>query len=785
MIQILGLRLYQKRDGSWSKKHLHDKEWTAPNVAEVFANPSHWLAPVPLDERYNIFFTPHMNDMDAKRPRQMTEQHGIFVDVDDVDAQKAKETAQAVCEALKCEYQKTGVICSGRGLHIFVPLEIPVDAAYFKDPRNKRIYKAVAAKVNAHIKSKSLRGYVDTNTFAPKFLIRYPGTINKKKDLPDAKVELLQGHVEAHGWRLENVVNIPGLTDGAVDDSPEVSQFKIAPDRETIEEECLFIKHCKENQSNVNEAQWYAMQSIVGHFKNGRELVHEYSKEHPSYSPEETDAKLDQALVASGPRTCANIDTLWDGCKNCKHFRSDLKSPISIRGKNFIATETTGLYYVTHTDDGRVKREPAYEDMVKYYRKKHGPHFSIGRNIIYTYHKDEKIWKESEEKRIKSFIYNSFDPRPRNRVVVEAYETLCNTDAKSIDYFDRAGGLINMQNGVYDIKNDVLLPHSHKYAFRNIVDFEFDPKADCPNFRKFLEDVTVNDESLQKVLMEFVGYILSGDRCFIHKALILLGSGRNGKSTFNQVVGELLGHGNYAAIPMKKLNDPTYLYLLEGKLANIADENSPDSLLDSDMFKTLVAGGEYPVKKLYAQPYNTVNRAKFIFNCNEMPISKDRTNALHERMAIVPFDAHFDKGTADKKIFEKLIGELPGIFNLAVEGFKRCYTQMDFTESARMDDMIDTFVEGQDDFGRWFNDNIMLTENSKDIVYQDDLYKNYWNYMKELDGFPQRRAQFYHMTKTALSRYGVPQIRKRKPGSRNPVSAFEKVRLKDYQEGRF
>jgi putative DNA primase/helicase len=70
---------------------------------------------------------------------------------------------------------------------------------------------------------------------------------------------------------------------------------------------CRFIQHCRNHAATLSEPEWYSMVSNLARLTGGREAVHELSKPYPRYSPEETDKKIDHALKAAGPHTCAYI----------------------------------------------------------------------------------------------------------------------------------------------------------------------------------------------------------------------------------------------------------------------------------------------------------------------------------------------------------------------------------------------------------------------------------------------------------------------------------------------
>jgi putative DNA primase/helicase len=68
----------------------------------------------------------------------------------------------------------------------------------------------------------------------------------------------------------------------------------------------------------------------------------------------------------------------------------------------------------------------------------------------------------------------------------------------------------------------------------------YDPNADCPKWKAFLQRIFNNNERLIRFVQRAVGYSLTGstrEQCLF----FLYGTGANGKSTFLEVVRALLG----------------------------------------------------------------------------------------------------------------------------------------------------------------------------------------------------------------------------------------------------
>ena len=81
---------------------------------------------------------------------------------------------------------------------------------------------------------------------------------------------------------------------------------------------CRFMHHAFKNRRTLPEPQWYAALQQLTCFEQGREAAHMISRDYPGYSPDETDAKYDQAL-RHPPVGCAYIhehfpDLACEGC---------------------------------------------------------------------------------------------------------------------------------------------------------------------------------------------------------------------------------------------------------------------------------------------------------------------------------------------------------------------------------------------------------------------------------------------------------------------------------------
>jgi putative DNA primase/helicase len=123
------------------------------------------------------------------------------------------------------------------------------------------------------------------------------------------------------------------------------------------------------------------------------------------------------------------------------------------------------------------------------------------------------------EKLYKQFLATAYLPTPEN---------------------DKNKVFINLLNGTFEINSNgtKLRPFKYSDFLTYQLPFEYDPKAKAPIFEKYLDEV-LPDKARQKILAEYLGYVFikhGSNRLKEEKALILYGTGANGKSVFYEKI---------------------------------------------------------------------------------------------------------------------------------------------------------------------------------------------------------------------------------------------------------
>ena len=718
-----------------------DPDIVFPTVEELISSLDEKIQSIPEKDRVNLFCTLWHQSPEADKRKKKTWGHQelLLFDIDlgngvARDVEKDELYLDALSQAIKVPKEKILQIFSGHGYHFAIQLANPIkDKTYFDT--NKVYYQVLCSRINDALRDAELPGEADSGVFAPNRLLRLPHSINRKKDRPEVWVQMLHSHIAPVDFNMREASGMPDVNEEDYLSEKEMSYIKT--DDVSVESGCEFLKHAKANQAEMSETEWYAVLSIIGRLKDGSKLVHEYSKFHPSYSPGETDKKTEQALKSSGPRTCENINKLWNKCKTCKFYKK-VTSPITIKGKDFIATAHSGFHMLARNG----KLVPQYDDLRKYYDKE-TPYKNVSR-VHYRY--EETHWQELDDVFIDNFAEEKFVPPAKNTMCSEFRGKVKRTNLALAEWFQKTTHRkINLLNGVLDIDTMELSEHDPKYGFRSVLPFEYDKNAKCPTFEKMLDNVTMSRETLKSVLLEYMGYCLSNDDPRADKILVLTGEGQNGKSRFLNIWRAIGGNG-VTALNVRDLQNSFHLQQLDGALFNIIEE--VPSFSDKDVWeliKGLVTGASVTASRKFKDPYTFENKAKFVMTCNELPKGANPNHGYFRRLLIVPFEAEFshEKGNIDVGIDKRVIdNELSGVLNLVLGAYHRLReNEYQFTDSREVKAALAEYKTDMDSVARFIADFLEIGEapsdsgsapeyfdtdsNGNKCVVMEDLYHSY------------------------------------------------------------
>lgn len=283
---------------------------------------------------------------------------------------------------------------------------------------------------------------------------------------------------------------------------------------------------------------------------------------------------------------------------------------------------------------------------------------------------------------------------------------------------------INCANGLLDWRTLELHPHTPEVASTYQLTTAWNPDAACPMVDAWLASVCPTD-SLE-LAWEVVGTAIYADQPF-HRAVLLLGPGRNGKGTFLRIVQALIGRAHVAAVPLQSLAENRFATAeLFGKVANISGDLDARAIKRTDLFKMATGGDLILAERKNGQPFQFTNRATFLFSANEPPGSTDHTDGFFVRWVVIPFTRlQLAAGTEDITLEPRLHTEMSGVLRRAVDGLRRAMRQGHYSTPASVTAATEGFREASDPLRRFLEDCVTITGHHDDIVSRRELYGQY------------------------------------------------------------
>lgn len=285
--------------------------------------------------------------------------------------------------------------------------------------------------------------------------------------------------------------------------------------------------------------------------------------------------------------------------------------------------------------------------------------------------------------------------------------------------------LLNFQNGTLDLRSMELRPHDPADRLRAVLPYEYDATAEAPNFSRVLNDAL--DEECAKFVLRAYGYALSGIGTE-QKLIVLVGSGRNGKSTLAEAARHVFGSYATTANPetfMRQQNKPAInndIAALSGVRLVTTSELSADQRLDAALVKRMTGGERLKARFLHKEYFEFDFNAAIVMVSNFSPLFDASDMGIARRLLFVPFDKTLSEKMVDENLRDKLRAESPGIMNLLLSGYREYQARgLDVPEAVRR--KTDEILKDHNQILRFVEDRCALDPEGH--VMARELYNEY------------------------------------------------------------
>lgn len=283
-----------------------------------------------------------------------------------------------------------------------------------------------------------------------------------------------------------------------------------------------------------------------------------------------------------------------------------------------------------------------------------------------------------------------------------------------------SANFIAFKNGIYDLATDQLESFSADKVMTNKINWNYNKDAYSEIVDNVLNDIACGDKKVRLLLEEVIGYTFYR-RNELRKAFMLKGKRHNGKSTFIDMIAHLLGEDNISSLDLNDLSHEYKAAGLFGKLANLGDDIEDEFIPSAGIFKKVVSGDRMNANVKFAAPIEFNPYCKLIFSGNTIPrLGRGRdSDAILDRLIIVPFNASFNKGTDSFSPFIKYqlrTAEcMEYMARIGIEGLKRVLNTQGFTTTAAIDAELEEYAETLNPITMFFDEmgDSMLHESTK------------------------------------------------------------------------
>lgn len=299
---------------------------------------------------------------------------------------------------------------------------------------------------------------------------------------------------------------------------------------------------------------------------------------------------------------------------------------------------------------------------------------------------------------------------------------------------------INFTNGLLDWRSGELIDHDPAVLSTVQLSVPWNPDALCPEFDKFL--VEVLPEDVVELAWELIGYMLfSGNP--LHKAVMLVGSGRNGKGTLLRLIVRLLGERNVTAASLHQIvNTRFHTARLFGKIANIAGDIDPKYMESTAVFKQVTGEDLLNAEHKMRDSFEFTCWALPCFSANKVPPSADVTVGYLSRWLVIPFPNSFE-GREDRRLDDKLAVELEGVAAKAVPTLCTLLDRGNFKLPPSAKAALESFKRDVDQVRRWVEDCCSISPSHPPIA-RAEVYRLYKVWAWDNNYPPVKSSEFYN-----------------------------------------
>ena len=315
--------------------------------------------------------------------------------------------------------------------------------------------------------------------------------------------------------------------------------------------------------------------------------------------------------------------------------------------------------------------------------------------------------------------------------------------------WDNNKWILNTPSGAINLHDGSIHPANARDYATKITSCSANPgpyTETCPTWLTFMDSVCLGNQSLIDYLQRVIGYSLTGSTSE-HSLFFIYGSGANGKSTFLQTIGNLLG--DYTAVASMETfvasaneRHSTELARLRGARFVSAQETEEGRRWAEAKIKELTGGDKIIARLMRQDFFEFTPQFKLLIAGNHKPTLRNVDEAMRRRFHLIPFTANIPPEKRDHQLPAKLAAEAGGILQWAIDGCLK-WQKEGLGKPEIVAEATEAYFRDEDVFGSWLD--ICCTLNPAVQSIAQNLYRSFSAYAEAQGEYVISQKRFIQM----------------------------------------
>ena len=305
----------------------------------------------------------------------------------------------------------------------------------------------------------------------------------------------------------------------------------------------------------------------------------------------------------------------------------------------------------------------------------------------------------------------------------------------SIAEFDVHPELLNVKNGVVDLRSGILQTHDRALLMTQKAPTDYTLFAVSSEFNTALDTWTKNHPDLKDYMQRLYGYSITGIK-HEEKIVIMKGIGGSGKGTYNALLHGTLGSDYVRNVEAKTLLESkrsagsasSDVIRLEGARIVVCSEIDKASRMAQGLMKTLSGNDVITARPLYQAEREFKCNAQIFIQTNFRPVIDSTDTGNRRRYVELPFD---NQMIPDKQLKDRLLRSVEvreAMLSWLVQGAVDYY-QHGLGSCKAVDEATTDFFDSNDELGGFLKECLVREDGGK--ITRDKLYEIYIQYCRE------------------------------------------------------